>query len=194
MMEAETEWQIGFLKERGSKRLHGCVSAYLRLASSVHIGADGVVRPCSAHIQMGPVPRFDQADEVSTFPLKEETKNTIKDLGQKQRKKEKEDCRSGNAVLHHSDGLRPQCFASNLLFPLLAWLCLAGLMPGSVCQSCSSLSLDHTLRKLFPNTIQPCGGKQKAQQRIRAVSMFAMRIEGINQLNVCLSPLAVNKT
>lgn len=54
-----------------SPRTPGCVFGYLRPVSSVHVGADGVVRPRPTHIQVGPVPRLNQADEVSTFPLSE---------------------------------------------------------------------------------------------------------------------------
>lgn len=46
-----------------------CISGYLRPTSSVHICADGIVRSCSTNIQVGPVPRLNQTDEVSTFPL-----------------------------------------------------------------------------------------------------------------------------
>lgn len=68
-----------------SKSLHSCLFGYLRPASPVHVGADGVVRARSAHIQVCPVPRLNQTDEVSTFPLREGmTKpNRIKRLGVK---------------------------------------------------------------------------------------------------------------
>lgn len=46
--------------------------AYLRPASSVHVGADGVVGARPAHVQVGAVPRLDQTDEVSAFALRED--------------------------------------------------------------------------------------------------------------------------
>lgn len=54
-----------------SPRLRGRVFGYLRPASSVHVGADGVVGARPTHVQVGPVPRLDQADEVPAFPLRE---------------------------------------------------------------------------------------------------------------------------
>lgn len=81
----EIDWQIRRAKVKMSPWLPGCVFGYLWPASSVHVGADGVVRACSTHIQVGPVPRLNQTDEVSTFPLREGmTKpNRIRGLGQK---------------------------------------------------------------------------------------------------------------
>ena len=58
-------------RERGSRWLHSCVFGYLRPASSIHVGADGVVGARPTHIQVGPVPRLDQTDEVPAFPLRE---------------------------------------------------------------------------------------------------------------------------
>lgn len=71
--------------------LPGCVFGYLWPASSVHIGADGVVGPCPTHIQVGPVPRLNQTDEVSTFSLREaKTKPSgIRDLGKKKKRKKR---------------------------------------------------------------------------------------------------------
>lgn len=69
--------------------LPGCIFGYLWPASSVHIGADGVVCASSTHIQVGPVPWLNQTDEVSTFPLWEGMKkksNRIRDLGEKKEK------------------------------------------------------------------------------------------------------------
>ena len=47
------------------------VSGYLGPAASVHIGADGVVSARPTYVQVGAVPRLDQADEVATLPLQE---------------------------------------------------------------------------------------------------------------------------
>lgn len=62
-----------------SPLLPGCIFGYLWPASSVHVGTDGVVRASSTHIQVGPVPRLNQTDEVSTFPLWESMKKIQQD-------------------------------------------------------------------------------------------------------------------
>lgn len=77
------------VKVKMSPWLPGRVFGYLWPASSVHVGADGVVRACSTHIQVGPVPRLDQADEVSTFTLRGEQNKTPAGLKKKKEKKKK---------------------------------------------------------------------------------------------------------
>lgn len=42
---------------------------HLGFAPTVDKGADGVVGASAAHIEVGPVPGLDQADEVATLPL-----------------------------------------------------------------------------------------------------------------------------
>lgn len=47
----------------------------LRFASAVDEGADRVVSSGAADVQLGPVPRLDQTDEVRTLLLHKDTKH-----------------------------------------------------------------------------------------------------------------------
>ena len=71
--------------------------SYLGPAAPVHVGADGVVGPRPTHIQVGPVPRLNQTDEVSTFSLRErerererETKRHRKSIRERERERHRD--------------------------------------------------------------------------------------------------------
>lgn len=59
---------------------------HLRFAPAVDEGADGVVGAGAAHVEVGPVPGLDQADEVAALPLGRRGKELGRQKGGRERR------------------------------------------------------------------------------------------------------------